>query len=60
MGDSGEVVMSLELIRGCTILEGGYNFSCPGLGPGCVVIGISLKHLLVTEACSQHPDQLLL
>lgn len=44
MGDSwGGVVISPELIRGCTVLTERYKFSYGTLGPGCVVMGILLK-----------------
>ena len=36
-------------------LEGRCNFSCGSLGPGCVFVGISLKHLLVMESLQPAP-----
>lgn len=46
---------SLGLIRGCAVLEGGYNFSCGSSGPGCIVIGMSLKHLVLAESLQPAP-----
>lgn len=43
MGDSGEVVISLELLRGCTVVEEGCNFSS----------GVCHCSLIKTSLCSQ-------